>query len=132
MNYIKSMLVALFAALLVAPVATAVAAPPTPTINAPDFTDPTDPHLPPVQFRSSKVKPTILFAHPDVVNIACRPNLGHPIPPGSRIIACAAQTGKDQGVLIMPDPCLYAETDWYAYVLCHENAHISGEKGWRH
>lgn len=45
---------------------------------------------------------------------------------GKGVLSCTFGVGKkDQSTIVMPDPCLYG-WDFYAALLCHENAHAMG------
>jgi hypothetical protein len=69
----------------------------------------------------------VLFVNPADIPIFCSP-IGTP-PKGSYIVACTAQV-QGHWVVVMPNPCVIANVDWYAQVQCHETAHLLG--GWRH
>ena len=43
---------------------------------------------------------------------------------GRTAIACASDT-----VMVMPEPCLWADRDQYAELVCHELGHV---RGWDH
>lgn len=83
---------------------------------------------PPLQYQGESVPAVVIFAHPDVVDAICREAGNQAIP--QRILAC---TNTDKSVMLLPDPCLYA--DGYAQLVCHEKAHLrraDGSEGWKH
>mgnify|MGYP000220990895 CR=1 FL=1 len=49
--------------------------------------------------------------------------------PGFVIIACHRQTMKGVNVIFMPNPCLLGDSEFYAKIQCHENAHGNGWSG---
>lgn len=42
------------------------------------------------------------------------------------VLAC---TSSDRKVVVMPNPCEFADTERYARLLCHEMGHVNG---WEH
>lgn len=66
----------------------------------------------------------VLFMEPQQVNKYCGNT-----DPDWIVYACAWSSKK---LIVMPNPCNYPEaknTDSYAYLMCHEKAHL---KGWKH
>ncbi len=67
----------------------------------------------------------IIFADPPVVHQVCTSNM----PPLDKNIIVLACTNPANRVMLLPNPCLYAEVDPYARLMCHEMAHLNG---WKH
>ena len=60
----------------------------------------------------------VFFLHPIVVNRLCNEATG-----SSGTIACASIGGP---WMIVPNPCVFADRELYAAILCHELGHING------
>ena len=67
--------------------------------------------IPTVRFQGDNVAAVIMVA--DVA-----PYCGKSDKPGMVIIACSSGN-----TIVVPNPCLTADADWYARILCHELAH---------
>lgn len=97
----------------------ALAAAASPSPGPPKWTDAT----PPSRFQRTGMVP-VLFVPSDRIAEVCA-TVGTP-PKGVRIIAChiALEIGSNTAwVVVMPNPCEFAEWDPYARIQCHENAH---------
>lgn len=102
------------------------AAPSTPQEAQPKWSDAT----PPARFQATGFVP-VLFVPPAMIQQACAP-VGGP-PEGLVVVACTRMVtvdGKDVRIVVMPDPCAFADVDPFAQVQCHENAHYLSN--WRH
>jgi hypothetical protein len=81
--------------------------------------------IPPVRFQGD-VNVQLEFVHPSTVLNRCRDELGvtFPLRTGDTLLACSRG-----GAIAIPNPCLYADGDGYARLLCHEIAHVNGWPG---
>lgn len=70
----------------------------------------------------------VIFGAPEEVDAVCA-GPRHLLRPYV-VLAC---TRDDLDLVIMPNPCLY-QHEYYAKLLCHEQAHLTrrDRKGWRH
>lgn len=77
--------------------------------------------LPPIQYQGNSVSVLQTVDNPNTEE-----NCGK-APEGSVILACT-HTDKKAGVstVTMPNPCLFADTEFYAKLLCHELGHVNG------
>ncbi len=69
---------------------------------------------PPMRFRGDTVA-TVIFLRD--VSRAC----GTSVRPGYVILACAKGS-----TIVMPDPCILADREFYARIMCHEISHVRG------
>ena len=76
--------------------------------------------LPPLRYQQNMAA-VMVTVHPSMLAEACNVK----VPPGYTLMACSFE---DQGtpVIIMPNPCLFADGDYYARILCHESGHVNG------
>ena len=81
---------------------------------------------PPMEYRGPATA-IVAFTTPEEVSRVCGKD--DPPPPGLQIVACSWPGKFAEGVVIMPDPCAWADTEYYAKIQCHENAHL---RGWVH
>ena len=82
---------------------------------------------PPMEFRGPATA-VVKFTTPEEVSRVCGKGLPA-LPVGLRIVACSWPTKFAEGAVLMPDPCAWADTEEYAKIQCHENAHL---RGWVH
>ena len=75
---------------------------------------------PPVRYQGP-IQAILMTVPPEAMNAAC----GASPPAGTVVIACTRFLKSGAPVIIMPDPCPYAEVDRYAAILCHEGAHAN-------
>lgn len=80
--------------------------------------------IPPARWQATGLVP-VLFVPVGYVEQAC----GITPPEGRVIVACTRYVGEHR-IVIMPDPCVVADLEYYAAVQCHENSHLLS--GWRH
>lgn len=67
----------------------------------------------------------VTFASPEDVVAQCKKGLP-PVPEDITVVAC---TWRADGHMVVPNPCLYAATEFYARIMCHEKGHVLG---WKH
>lgn len=91
--------------------------------RSPSMVEPA-PHI----FRGLPTVALISFDNPVEVDGLCAKTAGRPRPE-SILLACARQQGPGFGNITMPDPCPYADYEYFAALMCHELAHLHG---WRH
>lgn len=85
--------------------------------------------IPPVEYQGP-VTAEVNFASPDDVNRSCWAGLGKEPPKDEILWACAKRGGIiGAGWILAPNPCLYAERERFAKIMCHEQGHLNG---WRH
>jgi hypothetical protein len=77
--------------------------------------------IPPDRFQRDSAALTI-YASQEVIAHYCGP-LGTP---GAPAVACSGKTNEGVPILFAPNPCLLAEGDLYAAILCHELGHLNG------
>ena len=70
--------------------------------------------IPPVRFQGDNVAAVIMVA--DVA-----PYCGKSGRADKVLIACSSGS-----TIVVPNPCLTADSDWYARILCHESGHAQG------
>lgn len=73
--------------------------------------------VPPARFQSDAVVTVAM-----VQNV--RPFCGA-APQGLRIVGCTLTLKGGKKMIVMPNPCLLASSDWYARVQCHELGHVN-------
>lgn len=77
---------------------------------------------PPLRFRGENVA-LVLFVH-DVRPFCPQPS------PGRTVIACQIDSPQlHLPLMVMPHPCAAMGLDAYAYIACHELAHVNGWSG---
>lgn len=74
--------------------------------------------IPPERFQSDNIATVIMVRD---VRAFCRTD----VPDGYRILACTVSMGGRK-VIVMPNPCLLARTEWFARIQCHELSHVNG------
>lgn len=79
--------------------------------------------MPPERFRKLGVVP-VLFVPFHQLNEFC----AVPREEGRTLLGCTRRLKSGQPIVIMPDPCPAGEGEFYARIMCHENAHALG--GW--
>lgn len=42
------------------------------------------------------------------------------------VMACTRPLKTGEKVIVMPNPCLFSDIEYYARIQCHENAHYQG------
>ncbi len=72
--------------------------------------------VPPARFQSYNVTVRTQFLARSGVDKMC----------GTKRVAC---TTMDRKLVIMPSPCIYADKEYYAKILCHELGHVNGWGG---
>lgn len=85
-----------------------------------------DVQRPPERFQISPgLSPALVwYADPETVDAACKGLTGD-ANPKFVILACTLPVERKQ---LLPNPCLYPD-EYFASLVCHENAHLSG---WAH
>src|SRR5438045_137832 len=66
----------------------------------------------PEAYRGPADNVTVSFVSPEEVTARCAPGLP-PVPKGLYIIACAVPAHR---VVVLPNPCAFAATDYYAKI----------------
>lgn len=83
--------------------------------------------MPPAEYRGN-AQAAVFFLSPDGVQQVCAPAIGYA--KGVIVYACAKQTGKGQGIMVLPNPCPFGEAgERFAELACHELSHL---RGWSH
>lgn len=85
--------------------------------------------MPPPEFQG-EAQGTVFFLSPSDVNNLCGKAVSAPA--DIYVYACAVKRGENAGVMVLPDPCVYANSSTdenYAQLVCHETAHL---RGWEH
>lgn len=81
----------------------------------------------PPQTYWREAQATVFFLTPANVQEVCSGATGIN---NAILYACANQTGRGAGVVVLPDPCPFgAVGERFAELACHEKAHLHG---WRH
>jgi hypothetical protein len=109
--------------ILVAIAALLTAAPTIPQEPQPRWSD----GIPPARFQATGFVP-VLFVPPAMIAELCGP-----VPENMIALACTRPftiKHKTVRVVVMPDPCPFAERDQFAHVQCHENSHYLSN--WKH
>lgn len=83
------------------------------------------PLWPPVQYQSSNAA-LVIFAGAATVQSLCAGTTS--LKEGQMFLGCMG-TKDATPIIVVPNPCLMPETDFYAGIVCHELAY---ENGWRH
>ena len=52
-----------------------------------------------------------------------------PSDPGTKIIACTQPLKKGGHLVTLPNPCLWADSEFFARIACHEAGHVLGWPG---
>jgi hypothetical protein len=76
--------------------------------------------IPPERYQGD-ASAVVIFGHANVIASLC----GAPNAAGIGPLACAGEKDKTP-IIVAPNPCLFADNDLYAAILCHELGHISG------
>lgn len=76
--------------------------------------------IPPVRYQRDNAA-VVIFTNADGIAALCGPRNAQ----GTGPIACA---GSKNGtpVIAMPNPCLFADSELYAAITCHELGHVNG------
>lgn len=83
------------------------------------------PLWPPAQYQGSNAA-LVIFAGAATVQSLCAGTA--PLKQGQMFLGCMG-TRDHTPIIVVPNPCLMPETDFYAGIVCHELGH---ENGWRH
>lgn len=75
---------------------------------------------PPQRFQGDKVA-VVVFGGRPVIEYLC----GKPNADGVGPIACTGEK-KHTTVMALPNPCAFADFDFYAAIVCHELGHANG------
>lgn len=81
------------------------------------------PLWPPQEYQKSTAA-RVIFTDPSGIGKMC----GVAKEAGQLILACQGEI-KGMPVIVLPNPCLWPEPEFYAAVVCHELGHVNG---WRH
>lgn len=73
--------------------------------------------IPPERFQRTGLVPVLFIPQPGIAG-ACG-GAGEP-PEGLVIVACTVTLESGARLVVMPDPCPFAEADYYARIMCHE------------
>jgi hypothetical protein len=79
--------------------------------------------MPPERFRGNGAA-IVLFTDRAGIDAYC----GVAEPPNI-ILACRRELTNGASVLIMPNPCILGESEFYAKLMCHEKGHALGWSG---
>lgn len=80
--------------------------------------------MPPLRFRDGNVRVMVTFTDQAGIEKACGK-----AQPGNTMIACHKRYTFGGSELFLPNPCSRGDTEFYAKVTCHENAHAKGWSG---
>jgi hypothetical protein len=79
--------------------------------------------MPPLRYQGNGAA-VVIFTDRAGIDEACGV-----APEGFRIIACTKHTSDGVGVIFMPNPAPYGETEFFARIMSHELGHVNGWSG---
>ena len=79
--------------------------------------------MPPERFRGNSAA-IVIFTDRAGITALCGP-----APPGYVIMGCRREATNGAPVLVMPNPCILGESEFYAKLTCHELGHRNGWSG---
>jgi len=89
-----------------------------PVMDATEWSD----AMPPQRFRGDGVATVFFLSRADIEQIC---GAGRQPPAGSAVLACSTRK-NGRKIIVMPNPCVVGDIDYYARLMCHENGHIAG------
>lgn len=75
--------------------------------------------IPPERFHRQVAVARVIFVPKNRIAATCHVQA----PAGLGVVACSR---PEKNLIIMPDPCPAADTDYYARIACHELGHLAG------